>query len=227
MPVEIHREIRRSWRYSFAKQRLIIRLPRTNDHEFESKIFAAIRESLEKKTEKKPQLLQRYVAKNYQDGDSITVGRRSYYLKIDLENRKTHAAKLAKNGVIQFRLGQGNTEGVVSQLLSRIVAKDFSSEFSRRVLELNHQFFKKNITTINFKYNHSNWGSCSASGNLNFSSRLLFAPDDVQDYVIIHELAHLVELNHSDRFWKLVEDAMPNYTEKEKWLKKHGHLCKF
>jgi predicted metal-dependent hydrolase len=227
IPVEIHREIRRSWRYSFAKQRLLIRLPRTGDAAFEEKIFAAIRISLEEKTEKKPQLLKKYDIKDYQDGDTFTVGKRSYYLKIELEDRKTHAAKLGKNGVIHISLGHGNTEGVVSQLLSRIVSKDFSAEFSRRVFELNHQYFKKNIKSINFKYNHSNWGSCSSTGNLNFSSRLLFAPDDVQDYVIIHELSHLIELNHSDRFWKWVSDAMPNYKEKEKWLKKNGHLCRF
>jgi predicted metal-dependent hydrolase len=62
---------------------------------------------------------------------------------------------------------------------------------------------------------------------LNFSSRLLFAPQDVQDYVIIHELAHLIELNHSDAFWQLVADAMPNYSEKENWLKENGAACRF
>ena len=72
------------------------------------------------------------------------------------------------------------------------------------------------------KYNHSNWGSCSSKGNINLSTRLLFAPDDVIDYVIIHELAHRIEMNHSPRFWKLVSDAMPDYKEKEKWLKVHG-----
>ncbi|MDV7393186.1 M48 family metallopeptidase, partial [Arthrospira platensis SPKY1] len=77
------------------------------------------------------------------------------------------------------------------------------------------------------KYNSSNWGSCSSGRNINLSTRLLFAPPAVQDYVIIHELAHLVELNHSDRFWKLVSEIMPDYEEKEKWLKEYGHLCEF
>ena len=227
MPVEIHRERRQSWRYAFAKERLIVRLPLLYDKELEHKIFNDIKNSLEKRTERKPQLLNYYDIKTYNDGDSVAVGNRIYYLKIETEDRKTHAAKLDKNKVINITLGQGNTEGVISQLLSRIVAKDFSAEFSRRVFELNHQFFKKNIKSINFKYNHSNWGSCSSTGNLNFSSRLLFAPEDVQDYIIIHELAHLIELNHSDRFWKLVSDAMPNYPEKEKWLKNNGSLCRF
>ena len=234
MPVDIHRERRQSWRYAFAKRRLIVRLPLLNDKALEAKIITDIKQSLEKRTERKPQLLNYYDVKTYADGDTLKVGERTYYLKIETEDRKTHAAKLDKNKVIHFKLGQGNIshsqgdkERVISQLLSRIVAKDFSAEFSRRVFELNHQFFKKNIKSINFKYNHSNWGSCSSTGNLNFSSRLLFAPEDVQDYIIIHELAHLVELNHSDRFWKLVCDAMPNYPEKEKWLKKNGSLCRF
>jgi predicted metal-dependent hydrolase len=77
------------------------------------------------------------------------------------------------------------------------------------------------------KYNQTNWGSCSTRGNINLSTRLLFAPDDVIDYVIIHELAHLLEMNHSNRFWNIVKKAMPEYREKEVWLKKNGHLCDF
>ena len=165
-------------------------------------------------------------------------------MKITLEDRKSHAAKLLKNGVIELKLAEIDNESLrgvarneakqevgqqkaISTLLSRIIANDNAAEFIRRVNELNFQYFKKPIKSVNFKYNHSNWGSCSSQTNLNFSSRLLFAPDDVQDYVIIHELAHLIELNHSNRFWKLVSDAMPNYEEKEKWLKKNSHQCRF
>ena len=57
--------------------------------------------------------------------------------------------------------------------------------------------------------------------------RLLFAPPEVVDYVIIHELAHLIELNHSHRFWAEVARAMPNYEEQEAWLKKYGAACDF
>jgi predicted metal-dependent hydrolase len=56
---------------------------------------------------------------------------------------------------------------------------------------------------------------------------LLFAPAEVIDYIIIHELAHLVEMNHSDRFWALVAAAMPDYVEKERWLKVNDHHCQF
>ena len=64
-------------------------------------------------------------------------------------------------------------------------------------------------------------------GNINISTRLLFAPDDVLEYVCIHELAHLIEHNHSQRFWMLVAQAMPDYTAKETWLKEKGDACRF
>ncbi|MGB3529596.1 MAG: M48 family metallopeptidase, partial [Saprospiraceae bacterium] len=64
-------------------------------------------------------------------------------------------------------------------------------------------------------------------GTINLSARLLFAPPVVIDYVIIHELAHLLEHNHSDRYWAIVEQKMPDYQNHEKWLKQNSHLCEF
>ncbi len=231
IPVVIHRESRQSWRYAFAKGgKLIVRLPKV-DKARDAEIIAIVKNALIERATKKPEMLQFFDTKTYRDGDTLEVNKRIYSLKITLEDRKTHAAKLLKNGWIELKLAAADTEGgrqkAISMLLSRTIARDNAAEFIRRVNELNFQYFKKSIKGVNFKYNHSNWGSCSSHANLNFSSRLLFAPDDVQDYVIIHELAHLIEMNHSDRFWKLVSDAMPNYAEKEKWLKKNSYQCQF
>ena len=66
------------------------------------------------------------------------------------------------------------------------------------------------------------WGSCNGEGNLNFNWRLIFAPAGVLDYVVVHELAHRKEMNHSPRFWKVVEDTMPEYRKYQKWLKENG-----
>ena len=68
----------------------------------------------------------------------------------------------------------------------------------------------------------SRWGSCSAKRNLNFNWKLIMAPPEVLDYVVIHELCHLIEFNHSRRFWSLVEKQMPEYEVWKKWLKTHG-----
>ncbi len=72
----------------------------------------------------------------------------------------------------------------------------------------------------------SRWGSCSKSRNLSFNLLLSMLPVDVIDYIIIHELMHLVEFNHSKRFWRLVESANPQYREHRKWLSTHNMLVK-
>ncbi len=68
------------------------------------------------------------------------------------------------------------------------------------------------------------WGSCSVNRSLNFSWRLILAPMEVVDYVVVHELVHTVFHNHAKRFWKKVETIMPDYKERRKWLQKNGQL---
>jgi len=81
--------------------------------------------------------------------------------------------------------------------------------------------------TIKITSAKTRWGSCGVHGNLNFTWRLIMAPPDVVDYVVVHELAHLVVHNHSKRFWLKVEDIMPNYKEKRVWLRKNGKSLGF
>lgn len=66
------------------------------------------------------------------------------------------------------------------------------------------------------------WGSCSPNGTLNFTWRLIMAPMDVIDYVVVHELAHLRVKNHSSKFWKAVESICPEYKKQRKWLRENG-----
>lgn len=66
------------------------------------------------------------------------------------------------------------------------------------------------------------WGSCSSAGNLGFHWKLVLMPPEVLDYVVVHELAHRKEMNHSSRFWKEVEKVLPDYRQTREWLKQHG-----
>ena len=75
---------------------------------------------------------------------------------------------------------------------------------------------------ISIRKQKTRWGSCSREGNLNFNCLLMMAPPDVLDYVVVHELSHRLEMNHSARFWAQVEKVMPNYRVPRKWLKEHG-----
>ena len=75
---------------------------------------------------------------------------------------------------------------------------------------------------ITIRAQRTRWGSCSARGNLNFNCLLMLTPDDVMEYVVVHELCHRKEMNHSARFWAEVERVLPGYRESRRWLKENG-----
>jgi hypothetical protein len=86
----------------------------------------------------------------------------------------------------------------------------------------------KRINRISVRDTRSRWGSCSSTGNLSFSWRLGFAPREVMEYVVAHEVAHLRHMNHSTNFWNLVEYLCPDYEVAKEWLRLHGkHLYRF
>jgi predicted metal-dependent hydrolase len=78
-----------------------------------------------------------------------------------------------------------------------------------------------NVARVNVRDTKSRWGSCSGRGNLSFNWRLIFAPEPVLDYVVAHEVAHLAEMNHGPRFWRLVESLSPGSAMPRAWLKRH------
>ncbi len=226
VPVKIYREQRSSVRASIGKKPAILRLPMEMTAAEQRERLDWFRQWLSKTLTRNENAAAHFDTKTYADGDTLLVGSRSYRLCIRYEGRETHSGRLSKDKTISLKLSQhdqgDSLNRNIQHLLSRIVAQDFLPEITRRVHFLNDKYFQKPIKEVRLKYNFTNWGSCSARSNINLSTRLLFAPDEVIDYVIIHELAHLAEMNHSPRFWKLVEKAMPDYEEKEKWLKENG-----
>ena len=111
----------------------------------------------------------------------------------------------------------GNLRPALEAHLQRLA----KTELIARAGELarQHQIQFKRVIVRNQK---SRWGSCSHNGTISLNWRLIQLPADVRDYIIIHELMHLRELNHSPRFWQEVERVCPNYREAEDWLKKNS-----
>jgi predicted metal-dependent hydrolase len=104
-------------------------------------------------------------------------------------------------------------------MIYRILAK---RDLTKRVI---HFAERMNVAPTAVKINGATtrWGSCSAKRSLNFSWRLIMADDDVVDYVVVHELAHITEMNHSARFWAIVEGVFPDYRARRARLKELQH----
>ncbi len=143
-------------------------------------------------------------------------------------DRKT-AKGMIEDAVITLEMPCDWTDTVKSDVAYRMIhdllARIYKQSFERRVRTMHGGRFSKRIKSITLRNMSSRWGSCSQFGELSFSTRLLFAPRAVQDYVILHELCHLDVLDHSDRFWKRVASFDAHYVRKEHWLDDNGHLC--
>ena len=181
--------------------------------------------------QKNPDLLNRFRVIIYQNGEFIRVFGQNFKLLFFREQRKGLTGKLTKENYVELRIPTDADEYLVQEAIGKLLSRIFSSYFLKDIVDrvnyFNRTYFQEPIQNIRLKNNQSNWGSCSSKRNINLSSRLLFAPTEVLDYVIVHELAHLKEMNHSPRFWKIVYDVMPDYKEKEKWLSEHGGTLKY
>jgi hypothetical protein len=105
--------------------------------------------------------------------------------------------------------------------LKELARSEINAAAARLSLKMGTPF-----TRITIRDQRTRWGACSARKSLSFNWRLVMAPPEVAEYVIIHELAHLLEMNHSIRFWKIVEKFCPDYKKRRLWLKKNGHLLR-
>jgi predicted metal-dependent hydrolase len=103
---------------------------------------------------------------------------------------------------------------------------EFYRQHTSRILDERIKLFASklnlNFNRITIRYHRSRWGSCSVKRNLNFNVMLSALPNNVIDYVIVHELIHLIELNHSKRFWELIKLNCPTYEYDRKWLRMYG-----
>lgn len=119
---------------------------------------------------------------------------------------------------IPYDICEDKLQSILSSLLMTYFIKQGSLDVSKRIdIYAKKLGVTPNIVKVNDK--KTSWGSCTSHGNIYINYRLLLAPIDVIDYVLIHELCHLKEMNHSNRFWNLVETIVPDYKEKRDWLR--------
>ena len=104
----------------------------------------------------------------------------------------------------------------------RALAKQAAEDLARRISRF-APIVGVSCGRITIRSQKTRWGSCSGKGNLNFNCLLMLAPEAVRDYVVVHELCHRKEMNHSTQFWLLVETILPDYRVQKQWLKDNGN----
>jgi predicted metal-dependent hydrolase len=229
-PVKIHYETRNNCRVSVGKKSINIRIPSHLNHNERKNQVLKMKSWAENKIREKPEKFTPEVPRTYHNNEILNIGDEKYLIEITYKDKKSSSARLHDNIIklsISNSLSKEQQNNHISSLISRCIGSKRLPKLQQKIMQLNKKYFNQKIGNIYFKNNKSNWGSCSSMGNINISTRLLFAPDDVLEYICIHELAHLIELNHSKKFWTLINAAMPDYKEKEKWLKNNGDICRF
>ena len=109
----------------------------------------------------------------------------------------------------------------ITEQQKKIVIKARLPDVVARINVFNSQYFNSQLGRVRIKRNLTNWGSCSPKNNININFALLFMPQKLMDYVIVHELAHTKVKNHSNRFWQIVEKILPDYKARKKEVRKY------
>ncbi len=135
--------------------------------------------------------------------------------RIAVQDGKRRAPQLSGGELVLTGSGaEGPRVAAFLKLRARDLLEPAARLYARKV--------GRRVERIALRDTRSRWGSCSSTGTLSFSWRLAMAPDAVADYVAAHEAAHLVEMNHSPRFWRVVTDLVPDWQVHRDWLKAHG-----
>ncbi|MHB8074821.1 M48 family metallopeptidase [Desulfosporosinus fructosivorans] len=169
-------------------------------------------------------VLQLPVEREFVSGEKHLFKGNSYPLKvIDSKGRFTKVN--LTDGQLLVEIKVGLPSDIRREEIRRHLEKWYIREARELILE-RLEFFSGiigvKVNNVRLKNQKTRWGSCSQKGNLNFNWKLVMAPIEIVDYVVVHELCHLKQMNHSPRFWLLVENQIRDYKKMRKWLKENG-----
>ena len=170
-----------------------------------------------KKTQKKAAHRKQLMEENseFKDGKLVMFLGKEYRLIL---NDKIKAIELTQD-IMRFPLAhiEGGEE-YLSKWYKKKAKEIIIPRVERYALALGFSYKRIGITSAKKR-----WGSCNSKGSINFTYRLVMTPPEIIDYVIVHELMHLREMNHSAKFWSHVAQIIPDYKKRRKWLKDNQH----
>lgn len=216
-------------RNSYAKLKeghLLIKLPKRMSYDEKARVAATLYRRIKKAMEKKPLDSLLPHKKNLEFVDGQRIQPLGVPIEISIRREITRYKSSIKFDNTFGRLTVSVPENLPSKEVSRAIrlwiSKSFLHRITARVNEFNDSNFRSDLGRISIKENNSNWGSCTHRNEIYLNFKLLFLPERVLDYVIIHELAHTRIRSHSEKFWALVASVMPDYRIQRRWLRDNG-----
>ena len=190
-------------------------LPDERLHDLLSKRISWIKDKIRKQAE-----VQVPAPKEYVSGESFTYLGRNYRLKV-VQSKEENVRLLAGRFVVETP--DLSDHGKIHDQLQLWYWRHATKRMTEKVLR-----FSKSLgvepRSIAIKDYQARWGSCTSQGDIFFNWKIIIAPHRIVDYVVVHELSHLVRHDHSPEFWRSVKRLVPDYQSEKQWLKDYGHL---
>lgn len=167
---------------------------------------------------------EKYPDKEYVSGEAFSYLGKKYRLKVFAGDRDGEEIKLV-NGRFLIQLPADMTKEHRKKIIRIHLLQWYRNHAITRLREKTRRFAKMigvNPVSVGVKDYRSRWGGCHSDGRIIYNWRIIMAPHAVIDYVVVHELCHLVQLNHGKDFWRLVAQVLPDYTERRQWLHDNG-----
>jgi len=158
------------------------------------------------------------------DTETVSLFGKKYTKKITTDSKERAEIKVVGETLVINLLANSPDDVTVKEVAQKI-ERFVKNTAEKYLIPRTHQLAKTmniEFKRITLRQQKSRWGSCSSQGNLNFNWRLVHYPTPVIDYVIIHELAHRREMNHSNAFWQIVREYDPAFAQHRGWLKRNG-----
>lgn len=156
----------------------------------------------------------------YENGELFLYLGKSYPLQIDLQSNYQKAVVILADEKLTIHTNSHQPEDI------RRVLEEWYRDQTLKLITKRVQFFSDRFSVkprlIKVKEQKKRWASCTSRGDLLFNWRCGMAPPEVLDYIVVHEMCHLVHFNHSKDFWKLVDSILPDYEKQKGWLKQYG-----
>ena len=149
-----------------------------------------------------------------------------FRLSFQSQSEKSFIASIQKKNITlahPHRAKKKQLQNHLPRLFRKIIAEIHKDWLQEQIALLNDRHFNvPDIGHTRFKEVKSRWGSCSEKKNLNFSNKMLFLPEELQHYLLVHEMAHLLHMNHSKKYWQKVNEVIPDYKQHSKKLRRYN-----